>query len=331
MGGYNSNWDVTTYQYHNDVWASIDGGQSWTQQTPKAPWGSRCHFGAVAHKGVIVIMGGYLYNSDGTETYYNDVWSSSDQGRTWQQVADDTPWHGRELFGLVQYQGVITLMGGRYHNDPAKKGDYTHYADVYQSQDLGKTWKALHTAQNPAPWGATTTNGRSGMATAVHPDGTIALMGGSYSPPEGGDAQYLNDVWVSKDGANWTCATSAAQWSARSHIAAVAVGPYFLVAGGYYWDSFSSPGNQEKHYNDVWTSVDHGKTWKNETKNAEWHSRELFGLVASDKTGYATLMGGRYHTNQNFKGHYQYYNDTWESNSTSHIFVGTTWHQVDQV
>jgi hypothetical protein len=51
--------------YYNDVWASADGGHSWSQQ-PTPPWSNRSYHTAKAFGGRLYMIGGH----DGT-TWYN--------------------------------------------------------------------------------------------------------------------------------------------------------------------------------------------------------------------------------------------------------------------
>ncbi len=54
-------------------------GVTWMNRALKAPWAARSHHTSVIDAaGAIYVIGGYCYN--GTTTYYNDVWVSTDGG-----------------------------------------------------------------------------------------------------------------------------------------------------------------------------------------------------------------------------------------------------------
>jgi outer membrane protein assembly factor BamB len=96
------------------------------------------------------------------------------------------------------------------------------------------------------------------------------VMGGyNYS---GGD-QYLNDVWYSTNGVNWTQATDSAGWPGRSGHTSVVSDNKMWVLGGY------SRSGGYKH--DVWYSTD-GMTWTQAAASAGWSARDGHTSVVFD-------------------------------------------------
>jgi PKD repeat protein len=169
MGGGQNN-----EQLLNDVWRSDDYGLTWKQQTAKAEWSPREGQSAVAMpNGSIVLMGGGDYSSNP----FNDVWISTDKGKTWKQQTAKAEWSPRERQSAVAMpDGSIVLMGG---------GDYvTLFNDIWRSRDNGISWTQLNAN---ADW--TKRQGQSAVAT---PDGSIVLMGGYGSEST---VASLNDVW----------------------------------------------------------------------------------------------------------------------------------------
>jgi len=83
----------------------------------------------------------------------------------------------------------------------------------------------------------------------------------------GGNAKdsWLNDVWSSPDGENWTEVTAAAPWSPRSQHQCVVHDGRIWVVGGY----------DGTLRNDVWSSRD-GKQWELVTEAAPWSGRTDF-------------------------------------------------------
>jgi len=68
---------------------------------------------------------------------------------------------------------------------------------------------------------------------------------------------YLNDIWKTPDGYNWTKLLTNADWRARSGLAVVSMNNLMYVIGGL------GSNNQypyEEYLNDVWMSED-GLTW----------------------------------------------------------------------
>ena len=74
--------------------SSTDGdfAGTWTRMTAGAEWSERGrHTNVVLSDGSIVLMGGY-----GANTYYNDVWRSTNQGATWIQMTANAGWAPRD-------------------------------------------------------------------------------------------------------------------------------------------------------------------------------------------------------------------------------------------
>ncbi|MBN1140154.1 MAG: hypothetical protein JXM73_26525 [Anaerolineae bacterium] len=105
----------------------------------------------------------------------NDVWRSSDQGKSRIQSTESAEWVGRTSHTSVALpDGSVVLMGGtngtRYFND------------VWRSTDQGVTWTQMTAS---APW-----TGRESATSVALPDGSIVLMGGTGKWPT-----VYNDVW----------------------------------------------------------------------------------------------------------------------------------------
>merc|ERR1712224_800734 len=118
---------------------------------------------------------------------------------------------------------------------------------------------------------------------------------------------YVNDVWVSDEGKNWTKLTEHAGWSKRDAYGAIVYKGKIWVMGGH--DGTSGP---NQWHNDVWSSED-GVNWTLITPQAAWHKREAFGLFVLN--GKMVLMGG-------WAGEQNNFNDLWESED------GVNWTQA---
>ena len=157
---------------YGDVWRSVDYGATWNLMTDSAEWQGRAmHRSVVLPDDSIILLGGIASHDD---DYLNDVWRSTDDGASWQQMTASADWQARVFQSMVALpDGSLVLMGGI--------DDEGFIRDVWRSQDHGKTW-AL--ASSDATWTA-----RFGHATVTLPDGSIVLVGGHDG------TGYMRDVW----------------------------------------------------------------------------------------------------------------------------------------
>ena len=122
---------------------------------------------------------------------------------------------------------------------------------------------------------------------------------------------YLNDVWSTSDGSNWTQVSSSAGFSGRYRHKITVLNGKMWVMGGYTAGSTCINGS----VSDVWSSSD-GSNWTQVTTSAAWKGgtngchRNSFGLVPFNEKLW--VIGG-YDGSQ--------YNDTWYSSD------GSSWTQ----
>ena len=214
--------DVNQKHYQSDVWNSTEGVK-WNLVNPDrpVPWGSRTVQYTVAFRDKIWIIGGQTISQftphlPQTDTYYRDVWNSSD-GVEWQPVLPKEPfWEQRGMIGgSVVFQDRLWLLGGGTYDtsdDPERKT----YNDVWSTAD-GVTWKK-HVDR--AAWAP-----REYHDVAVF-DGRMWVLEG-YLPGVGN----LKDVWHSDDGVHWY-EVPRTPWKPR-HAASVFVhnDALWMVAG----------------------------------------------------------------------------------------------------
>ena len=243
-----------------------DVSGSWNSAT--AGWSKRCSFGAVVFDNKMWVMGGY----DGS--YYNDVWSSSD-GTSWNSAT--AGWSKRCSFGVVVFDNKMWVMGGYDGSD--------HLNDVWYSSD-GASWiKVLDNDPSDTDrWSP-----RANFGVVVF-DNKMWVLGGY-------DGSYLNDVWCSCDGKNWSQVTTPFPFSARSNHASLVFDNKMWVMGGY---------DGSNYLDDVWYSSD-GTNWNSAT--AGWPARSSFGVVVFDNKMW--VMGG-------YDG--SYLNDVWYSSGYRRLF-----------
>ena len=221
----------------NNIWSSSDGGKNWTDITPSNHWSGRYQFQAVAlTNGDVLVIGG---NKNGG-TYLNDVWRSSDNGRTWSQIINAAPWSARRGFqAVVLSNNDILIMGG-------ERPLYYGLSDVWRSQDGGTNWSQIN---EHIPWWRPNGyyllshnywNDRMGFRTLVLDNGDIILMGGwrrhilhnQYGKAISG-TESDNDVHLSRDGGVSWDKIHNAPWAHRAFFGAVALqGGEFLIIGG---------------------------------------------------------------------------------------------------
>ena len=176
MGSYNINFAAGRLGianiYYNDIWRSTDQGATWTEMNASAGWTPRTGASSVAlPDGSIVVMGGNRQDNG----YSNDIWRSTDQGATWDEINASAGWTPRTgASSVALLGGSIVVMGGI--------DGYGHgLNDVWRSTDNGVTWMEQ---TSHAGWSA-----RYSATSVALTDGSIVLIGGT------GD----HDVWRSTD------------------------------------------------------------------------------------------------------------------------------------
>ncbi len=280
--------------YRNDVWKSTNG-KDWDlvlinhpDTTPEDnQFSSRTGHQVVVKDNVMYLIGGYGYD-DGSNNELNDVWKSSDNGKTWLNIsphdATDTTKFSPRWFHQVVVKGeYMYLIGGADRS--------SHKNDVWKSSD-GANWQPV------TPTG-TIFSARYDHQVVVKDD-ALYVIGGF-------DGSHKNDVWKSSsDGANWQPVTPTGTiFSARyDHQVVVKDGAMYLIGG-----------RDGSFKNDVWKSDDNGKTWteiKSNLQSADFSLREYHQVV--EMNGDLYLIGGDDGSRKN---------DVWKSTDT-----GKTWTQV---
>ncbi len=287
MGGRGPFSFETGTPIYGDVWKSSDLGMSWSKvvesgsSNVETMWQPRAYFGAVTHRGRLFVVGGQNFETrpnpifpDGCaalppgvpclpvipdSTFFADVWSSKD-GENWTPETLDAPWEGRAGLSVVVHRGAIFVIGGSQGDDAATGGmGRMLFNDVWMSRD-GRNWEEV-TGEGPR-WSP-----RAG-AVVVSKGPYLYLLGGERgfscgfdvaSPCQPATATlYFNDVWRSKDGAEWELVTASAGWSPRPGHQCVVLLDQIVCFGGYG----EIPGLPPVPANptDIWASRD-GRQW----------------------------------------------------------------------
>lgn len=289
IGGRNGSASSAS-SYKNDVWSS-DDGINWTQQSINGThFSARDYHQVVVFQNKLWVIGGTTING-----YKNDVWSSTD-GVNWTEELTHSASPGANQFSrrydhkVVVFNNKLWLFGGRDGSGVVKN-------DVWSSSN-GQSWSQVSI-------NGTYFSAREGQQVVVaNIDGSNKLwvIGGYRS------SAYLNDVWSSDDGVNWTEELAnnyrGNQFSIRSgHQVVVAnidgSNKLWLIAG-YSVNS---------HQNDVWSSAD-GQNWSQTTINGT-HFVGLYKHQVVVRNNKFWLIGGNASSGNK--------NDVWRSSD------GATW------
>ncbi|MFC1736038.1 CehA/McbA family metallohydrolase [Candidatus Hydrogenedentota bacterium] len=247
-------------------------GKDW-EQTPQqwtTPWTTRGTNTTVVFKDRVWMLGGVSKN-----VCINDVWSSKD-GLNWTQVTARAAWSARMRHSSVVFKDHMWVIGGR---DEERR----YYNDVWKSVD-GVNWELV---TDDAPW----TKRRSHKSVVY--DGKIWVIGGYTYPgddPGTNQRDCLQDVWYSKDGKNWTCATESAPWTARYRHRVLSYKDRMWILGGAIGYTSEQGKWIDGFVNDVWSSTD-GKEWEEVTSSASWAPRSSHSAVVHDEAMW--ILGGR--------------------------------------
>jgi hypothetical protein len=211
------------------------------------------------------------------------AWSSPD-GLTWTRHEKDD-WGARLTPGQAFFDGKLWVLGGL--GDPYVKENYRN--DVWSSAD-GSTWHDL----GEAPWSP-----RKSHAMVVYDD-RLWLIGGSTGVLEDGSgSDFVNDVWSTADGVEWTLETGAAPWPAVEFPQIVVFDGALYYVGG-------------RDDTSVWRSTD-GKAWTQVAETSPWGNRADYAAIVYD--GKIWVLGGWAGESNNAL------NDVWYSSD------GATWTQ----
>jgi len=320
-------WNITGYSetyYLNDAWYS-DDGIIWREANASAAFSPRSQHTSVVSSDRMWVIGGWseeiITTANETlpggarkvsgsvkDTYYNDVWYSSD-GIHWEQATASAAFSPRATHSSAVLDSTMRVIGGY-----ARATGYKN--DVWSSED-GVVWReavgsapfsprAMHTSPvfDNTVW---VTGGSD--ASGVRNDSWYLQQQGSHGTPvstpslpqfvAGRDWQAIGDlpsnsiltgrsilvfnnslwaidgntVWVSDDGSSWRTAADPAAFPARRDSAALVFDNKLWIIGGY------ADGTGYK--NDIWSSAD-GVRWEQATPHAAFSPRWGHQALAYD-------------------------------------------------
>ena len=328
----------------NDVWLSSDSGYQWSLIAGNASKGVWAGPSFVPATYSVVAMGGVVTGPE-NETVLSVMKIGGEPEDEHEEsfvymTLNMVLWEDRFTHGLPRYQlsaavinssGSVLLLGGRtvQQNTPSRP-----VADVWHSEDGGRSWDCLTTAADFGPRFSHAALRLSGkQTTATNGVDVVLVVGGTNG------VTLFNDVWVSGDAVTWKKLTSSAAFTPRRDFSLLATddGVLVLTAGQ---DTATS-------FDDIFTSFDGGYTWHEyqwphsavavtaslassrihshlHTRSAVFFSPDQFHarhshMAAFDANGYLVISGGLGTAPQ------QYLNDVMRSSvpftNTTHLAV----------
>ena len=204
-----------------------DGQLTWNRVSNSNDWDGRYKHASTVYNNKLWIFGGYGYQGLKKDSYFEDVWYSSD-GETWTLATDDAPWYGRTGHAVVVLNGKMLLIGGYAVDEKVESTHETnHYMhDVWESTD-GENWSLV---TDNAPFGARAYH--AAIVVNVSGTDTIFVIGGVKNGTE-----YYDDIWKSTDGENWAEVSLTDDYreilGKRAKMAVASIGTDIYIQGGF--------------------------------------------------------------------------------------------------
>ena len=208
---------------------------------------------------LLMYEGTLAYTEYGRYVQENDVWASSNEGRTWDLISGISYFGVSGLAPAILYASSFTpRVGSTNCEDPTSDTIYSLGGSLAEGTQLVKT-NQVWQSEDALVWRQVQTDTfepeRMFSSCDVNSNQLLLAMGGQT------DTEYLNDIWHATDNGNtWTRITDKAPWAARSeHLVLVGMAPQLrkelvYVIGGFQYNPTAA--------NDVWVSSDDGQTWQ---------------------------------------------------------------------
>ena len=176
VGGVND----TTGVYSNDVWLSENNARTWQVVAKRPPFGVRLYSTVNSHQ---MANGGpsvfYQIGGQSRTENFNDVFVTSDQGRTWHAITARAPWEERCYHStLITKDGLMLVVAGKGDMGEPGFGNEVPLNDVQLSADGGYSWS---TCVIDAEW-----QDRGYQSAVLDAEGRLVVMAGLIYPPTGG-------------------------------------------------------------------------------------------------------------------------------------------------
>ena len=266
---------TTGTENSNEVWRSADGGLTWDQAAAGTTADNTLFTPRSAHTAEVIGDAIYLLGGTGDGTSrFNDVWTSSDRGVTWRQVATAPRYPARAMHSSAVLGGTLYVIAGSTRRGVVQ--------DIWRSTDLGSAWNRITNFAN---------FGRIMNHASVVAANRVYVIGGLQLP----SVSYDDRVWRSptaiRAGTNWTQVATGTRFSGReSHSAVVLDGAIYVIGG-------------LSRNDEVWRSADQGVTWTQVAAGARFSGRDEHTSAAL--SGALYVIGGLDGRNR--------LNDVWKS------------------
>lgn len=229
-------------------------------------------------------------------TFNNSLWSiggsssdvrCSNDGKKWVLKASTAPFGPRYGHASIAFDGKLWVIGGKIGQDSLP-------GDIWNSVD-GVTWQ--RTAQLPFL--------QRYYHSATIFQNQILIIGGIN---DSATNPCLNDVWISKDGINWSTTDASTGFEPRYGHGAVVFGSYIFLLGGLHEDFEGS-----KTLHDVWRSAD-GQSWNKVNQYLEFPDQCFLSCFSYDRRIWA--IGGYLKNSSSVFSNIMYSEDgvTWTKN-----------------
>ncbi|MFP2996230.1 hypothetical protein ABN763_09965 [Spongiivirga sp. MCCC 1A20706] len=237
--------------FYEDVWSSSDG-ENWDLVTDTAPFGRRGEHALVVHDGKMWLIGGRDSFAQ-PAGYKNDVWVTED-GINWTPVALSAAFSPRYNLQVVSFNNSLVLIGGVGEETSDRNevwsstdgGEWTQLtadagfccrgfrATVFKDSIwyIAGFSNSVFKSSNGINWEVVTDNAPLAarvLPTVVVYDDRLWMTGGRDG---NNSSRFLNDIWYSGDGENWTQANENLGFAKRfGHSSVVFNDKIWVIAG----------------------------------------------------------------------------------------------------
>jgi hypothetical protein len=150
----------------------------------------------------------YMFDGHMFIINYGSLWMS-DNGESWHKISDSLPFGNRRGFAIETLNNEVYLVGGYgEYSDSTNRAWFGYNSnnsswacmlnDVWKSED-GINWVQIREKADFPP---------RANHSLLSFENKLWLIGGSTRPFSHPDGKYLNDIWISPDGINWTFQTT---------------------------------------------------------------------------------------------------------------------------